>query len=300
MIDWNDIPFFIAVAECGTLNDAANKLSVNHSTVYRRINALEKKLGTHLFDRVQDGYSLTEIGSSVMEYALNAEISIRSFERTADGEDYRLTGRILITAPSSSLASDYLAPCISLFRKKHPGIKIDVIVSDELQDLSRRDADIALRVIQNPPEFLIGRKVCNISWDVYASKQYINKNGKPKSMKDLGNHKLIGTNGKLLNVPAYKNFNEMHPNENYVCRASDLLTITALCSQGIGAIILPSNFKNHKLVKLFKVTPYFDEQLWILIHPDLRQFTRINVFSDFLHEYLKKQDFNIPENISIV
>ncbi len=214
MIDWNDIPFFIAVAECGTLNDAANKLSVNHSTVYRRINTLEKKLGTHLFDRVQDGYSLTETGSSVLEYALNAEISIHSFERTADGEDYRLSGRILITAPSSSLASDYLAPCISLFRKEHPGIKIDVIVSDELQDLSRRDADIALRVIQNPPQSLIGRKVCNISWDLYASQQYLNKYGKPQSMKDLGNHKLIGTNGQFLSVPAYKYFNEMCPIDN--------------------------------------------------------------------------------------
>lgn len=295
MIDWNDIPYFLAVAESGTLTGAASKLSVNHSTVYRRINTLEEKIGTRLFDRHQEGYSLTDTGASIMKYARDAENSIHTFERTVVGKDYRLSGRILITAPSSSLATDYLAPCISQFCRKHSDIKIDVIVSDEVQDLSRGDADLALRVTRHPPEFLIGRKVCEITWDVYASKKYLNKFGRPKSMKDLENHKLIGSNGSFRHVPAYRYFNELYLSENFVCSASDLLTISALSSHGMGVVILPSNFKTHKLVKLFKVTPSFDEQLWILVHPDLRRSARIRAFCNFLYEYLIKQDFRATQ-----
>ena len=291
MIDWNDIPFFIAVAECGTLSGAASKLAVNHSTVYRRINTLEDKLGTRLFHRLQDGYSLTDAGESVLEHALSVENSIHNFERIATGDDNRLSGKIVITAPSSSLASDYLAPCISQFQTKHPEIKIDIIVSDELQDLSKQEADLALRVTCFPPEFLVGRKICNITWDVYASKRYINKFGRPKSMQDLENHQLIGANGTFRHVPAYKCFNELYSINNYVCKASDLLTIHALCSQGAGIIILPSNYAIKNLVKLFKLTPSFDEQLWILMHPDLRNSIRVRAFSNHLYEYFKKQNF---------
>ena len=91
MIDWNDIPYFLAVADSGTLTGAASKLSVNHSTVFRRINTLEEKLGLRLFDRLPEGYSLTEAGSSVVEHARLAESSIHSFERAVAGKDYQLS-----------------------------------------------------------------------------------------------------------------------------------------------------------------------------------------------------------------
>jgi DNA-binding transcriptional LysR family regulator len=224
-----------------------------------------------------------------MKYARDAENSIQTFERSVSGEDDRLSGKIFITAPCSSLATDYLVPCISQFCRKHPNIKIDVLVSDEVQDLSKGEADLALRVTSHPPEFLIGLKVCQITWDVYASKMYINNFGRPKSMKDLENHKLIGSNGSFRHVPAYKHFNELYLPENFVCNASDLLTISALSSQGMGVVILPSNYKKHKLVKLFKVNLSFDEQLCLLVHPDLRRSALIRAFHDFLYECLTKQ-----------
>ncbi len=296
MIDWSDVPYFLAVAESGTLAGAASKLSVNHSTVYRRINILEEKVGARLFDRNQEGYSLTETGASIMKYARDAENSIHSFSRTVAGKDHQLSGRISITAPSSLLATDYLVPCVSQFCKKHPDIRIDIIVSDEVQDLTRGDADLALRVTRHPPESLIGRKICQITWDVYASKSYIQKFGQPKSMGDLENHKLIGSNGSFQHVPVYNYFNELYLRENFVCSASDLFTISALSSHGMGVVVLPSNFKNHKLIKLFKVTPSFDEQLWILVHPDLRHSARISALCNFLHDYLVKQDFRDIKN----
>lgn len=288
MIDWNDIPYFLAVADSGSLSGAASILAVNHSTVFRRINTLEEKLGVRLFDRLPDGYSLTDTGTSVLQYARQAENSVISFERSIAGKDFRLSGEIRVTAPFS-MASTFLAPCVAQFQAKQPGIKIEVVVSDALHDLSRRDADIALRATTNPPEYLIGRKVGDFIWHVYASKRYIKKFGQPASMHTLQQHRLIGPDDSLLRLPAFKWLQEHCPTENFVCSASDLTTIAALCAQGLGLAVLPSAYFAPTLVKLFALKPTFVDELWILTHPDLRHVARIRVFSEFLFNFLKKQ-----------
>lgn len=289
MIDWNDIPYFLAVADSGTLTGAASKLSVNHSTVFRRINTLEEKLGLRLFDRLPDGYSLTEAGSSVVEHARMAESSIHSFEHAVAGKDYQLSGEIRITAPPT-LAITYLVPCIAKFRAKHSGIKIDLIVSDAEHDLSRREADLALRATNKPPEYLIGRRICQLVWHAYASKRYIEKHGRPQRMKDLVHHQLVGAEESLLRVDAYKWFTEQYPSENFVCNASDMRTISSLCAQNLGVTLLPTDYTEHNLVRLFKTKPEFRAELWILTHPDLRHVVRIKAFSDFLFDYMSKQE----------
>lgn len=288
MIDWNDIPYFLAVADSGTLSGAASKLTVNHSTVFRRINMLEDKLGVRLFDRLPDGYSLTDAGASVLNHARRAENSISSFERSIAGKDFRLSGEIRV-AVTYSMAATFLAPCVAQFQTQQPGIKINVVVSDALHDLSRLDADIALRATTNPPEFLIGRKVYDLSWHVYASKQYIKKQRIPKSMRALQQHRLVGGDDSLLRLPALKWFHEHYPSKNFVCSASDLTTMSALCAQGLGITILPSHYFAPTLVKLFEVKPKFIDEVWILTHPDLRHVARIRVFNEFLFNFLKKQ-----------
>ena len=290
MIDWNDIPYFLAVADSGTLLGAAKKLSVNHSTVFRRINMLEEKLGLRLFDRLPEGYSLTETGASVIEYARMAEGCIHSFERTIAGKDYQLSGEIRISAPAT-LAIKYLTPCIAKFRTNHTGIKIDLIVSDAEHDLSRREADIALRATNKPPEYLIGRKICELIWHAYASKRYLEKHGYPNTMKELINHKLVGADEPLQRIDAYKWFVEEYPSDNFVCKSSDMRTMTSLCAQNLGVSVLPSDYSDQNLVKLFKVKPEFKTGLWILTHPDVRHVIRIRTFSGFLYEYLCKQKF---------
>ncbi len=290
MIDWNDIPYFLAVADSGTLLGAAQKLSVNHSTVFRRINMLEEKLGLRLFDRLPEGYSLTETGAAVIEHARMAEGSIHSFERTAAGKDYQLSGEIRISAPAT-LAIKYLSPCIEKFHTNHTGIKIDLIVSDSEHNLSRREADIALRATNKPPEYLIGRKICEFIWHAYAGKRYLEKHGFPNTMKELVNHKLVGADESLQRIDAYKWFAEEYSSDNFVCKSSDMRTMTSLCAQNLGVSVLPSDYSDQNLVKLFKVKPEFKTGLWILTHPDMRHVIRIRTFSEFLYKYLSKQKF---------
>ena len=289
-MNWNDIPYFLAVADSGTLSGAAKKLAVNHSTVFRRINVLEDKLGLRLFDRLPEGYSLTEAGASVIEQARLAERSIHSFERNIAGRDHQLSGVIRISAPAT-LAIKYLTPCIAKFRTEHSGIKIDLIISDASHDLSRREADIALRATNNPPDYLVGRKIRELTWHAYASKTYLQKHGKPKTIADLFHHKLVGAEESIRRLDAFKWFAEKYPADNFTCYASDIMTITALCAESLGITVLPSNYSHHNLVKLFKVKPEFKIGLWVLSHTDLRHVIRIRIFSDFIYKYLNKQQF---------
>lgn len=285
MIDWNDLPYFLAVATSGTLMGASKELSVNHSTVFRRINALEDKLGTRLFERLKDGYELTDIGSTVLKHAQEAENSINSFERAVAGKDFDLSGEIRITSPLS-MAEHVLAPCIAKFRIKHPQITVNIIESSALYDLSRRDADIAIRSTNNPPEFLIGRKVTEITWSAYASKAYIKKYGAPRETKDLEDFNMIGVDESLLRIEAYKWLMNNFSNKHFCCSASDVKTISTLCNEGLGIAVLPTNYFNKNLVKLFDIDPNFTDGIWILTHPDLRKVTRIKVFSQFLYQYM--------------
>lgn len=288
-MDWNDIPYFLAVADSGSLNGAAAKLDVNHSTVFRRINTLEDKLGMRLFDRLPTGYALTEEGFSVLCHAQQAERSIHSFERSIAGKDEELSGNIRISMPPT-LATKYLSPCIADFHELHPGIRITVIATDTRHDLSRREADMALRATNNPPEYLLGRKIKEFNWHVYASKDYLEKHGTPKSMQALKHHRLIAAEEPIVRLEAFRWFTENYPSENFVCSASEIKTITTLCAAGLGIAVLPTNYSHHELVKLFKIKPEFKTALWILTHTDLRQVARIRIFSDFICEYLKQQE----------
>ena len=285
MINWDDLPYFLAVAKSGTLTGASKSLGVNHSTVFRRINAIEDKLGTRLFERLAEGYELTDIGHIVLQHAQVAENSIHSLERAVAGKDFELSGEIHVTAPLS-IAEHVLVPCIAKFRHQHPRITINIIVSSGLYDLSRRDADIAIRSTNNPPDFLIGRKVTDLTWSAYASKAYIKKHGGAKSSKDLDDHELIGVDDSLLAIEAYKWLMSNYSNKNLCCSASDVKTISTLCNEGLGIALLPTNYFNKNLVKLFDINPEFKDGLWILTHPDLRRVTRIKEFSKFLFKYM--------------
>ena len=290
MIDWNDIPYFLAIVDSNSLSGAAEKLGVNHSTVFRRINSLESKLGVRLFDRLPEGYQLTETGQTALEYAYQAENSLISFERHIAGQDYRLTGEIRVSAPYS-IASKFLAPCSANFHSIHPSIKINILVSDAEHDLSRRDADIAIRATKHPPDYLLGRCVTNFNWHIYAGKQYLKYNRAPKKMTDLQKHTFIGPDDSLLRIDAYKWLKENFTTSQFTSYASDLPTIAALCHAGLGLAILPSHYIEPRLMQLFPLQPEFSDQLWILSHPDLRHVARIRIFSDYLYDYLKQQDF---------
>ena len=164
-IDWSDLRFFLAVAEQGSLGGAARALGVNHTTVLRRISAIEQRLGLRLFDLLPSGYAMTAGGEILLSAAKQVEDTISSLERALAGQDLRLVGSLRVTT-TDTLAASLMMPIISAFRTAHPGIDLELAISNAMFSLSKRDADVAVRPATHPPENLVGRRIGAVAWAV--------------------------------------------------------------------------------------------------------------------------------------
>lgn len=283
---WSDAPVFLAVAETGSLAGAARRLGVNHSTVFRRLNALERESGVRLFDRGAGGYALTEAGEQVLPLVQEAEQSILAVERTVAGRDYRLTGRVRITT-APQLATAYLAPCVAAFAREQPGIRVEIAVSDSEYDLGRREADLALRATPAPPPHLVGRHALSLPWFAMAGRKYLGRREKPRRMADLAGHRLVGSDEGFRRLPVFDRMHRTYPPDSFSCTAGDLNTMAALAIAGMGIAFLPADHARPGLVELFPLEPATATEIWILTHPDLRRVARIRAFSDFLFAFLR-------------
>ena len=285
-MDWDHLRYFLAVAQAGSLAGAAAALGVNHSTVFRRVNALEDQLGVRLFDRLREGYVLTAAGESVAEQANRAAESIDALQRAVLGRDHALRGEVRITT-APNLATGFVAPALAALREIHPGIRVELAVSDTDYDLARRQADLALRATSAPPDYLVGRHVLAVPWFVYGGQPYLQQRGAPGAMADLAGHDLVGADESLHRLPAYEWLHAHHPRERFVATANQLNTIAALIVAGLGLSVLPADQHRPGLVRLFALEPAVTSDLWLLSHPDLRQVARIRAVSDHLLQALR-------------
>jgi DNA-binding transcriptional LysR family regulator len=285
-MNWDDLRFCLAIARAGSLAGAARTLAVNHSTVFRRLEAFEDKIGVRVFERLPQGYVPTAEGEEILRHAESADAAVLALERTVAGKDYRLSGRIrLTTAPN--LAAGYVARYLPGFLDLYPDIRIEIASGDREFDLARREADLALRATAQPPEYLVGRRVCEAPWWVFAGERYLEAHRPPASMEDLGRHPLIGPEASFLRLPAFAWLQAQYGESAFVACASELNTMAALAHSGIGLAVLPIDQQGPGLVPLFALEPAFEGALWLLTHPDLRHVARIRAFSDYLIERLR-------------
>lgn len=164
-MDWDDLRYFHAVAEAGSLSAAARSLSVNHSTVYRRIAAFEAREGVALFDRIDGRYVLTAAGEEMRASSGRIAEEVDTLSRRLSGRDLRLTGTLRVTT-TDSLAAEFLGPHIAGFVHTYPGIELELVIDTQHLSLSRRQADVAIRPTSVPPETLIGRRVAELAFAV--------------------------------------------------------------------------------------------------------------------------------------
>jgi len=282
-VDWEDLRYLLAIGREGSLAGAARQLGVNHSTVFRRLQQAEARLGLRAFERLPEGYVPTAAGEAVLAEAARMDEAADALARRVAGSDVRLSGRIrLTTAPN--LAADYVAGYLPAFAARYPDIRIEIAVGDRDYDLARREADLALRATAAPPDFLVGRKVCELAWWVCAGDAYPDP---PRSMAELGAHPLIGAEASFLRVAPFAWLEKHFGEERIVARANDLNTMAALAIAGVGIALLPSDQSRAGLRRLFPLQPAFPAALWILTHPDLRRVARIQAFSEFLSARLR-------------
>ena len=282
-LDWSDLSVFLAVARCGSLAKAASKLNVTHSTIFRRINSLESAVGVKLFTRLPEGYRLTAIGTEVLGHVEQVSGLIDELQRLLENQNDTPQGTINVTAPHN-LAYRYLPPFVAEFRRLYPGIHINLIVSNDDLNLSRREADLAIRATSAPPEHLIAHKLCSLAWGAYASATYLAEHGAPSDETSLRQHSIISAHESLLRLPAYNWVDRNVSQQRIVARCNDLVSMSALAAAGVGIALLPDDQAKPALERLFTFAPGKHSDLWVLTHPDLRDNRRLALFKTFIIE----------------
>lgn len=282
--NWDDLRVFLAVARAGSLSGAARALGVNHSTVFRRIGAFEEALGVRLFDRLPNGYVLTAAGEEMRDSALRVEEEIAALGRMITGQDLRLSGTVRITTVDM-LALGLLPRHLASFRRAYPGIEIELIVGNVTLNLSRREADVALRVGNEPPEMLFGRRVGRLVFAVYGSASaYANGAGTP-----LEEQSWIGFDAEHEAI--VRRFAQFLPEVRPGYRVNSVAAAIAAARAGIGLAPLPCGLADLEpdLVRIAPLPDTFTLDLWLLTHEDLRRTARIRAFLDFLADALAKE-----------
>ena len=274
-MDWNALKIFLAIEQAGSLAGAARALGVNHSTVFRRLNALEKDLGSRLFERQSGGYALTPLGEELRDIANRVDGAFNDMERHIAGRDVQPKGKVRITAPNN-LAYRYLPDYLADFNRSYPDIKVELLVSNLEVNMNSRQADSAVRVTDAPPEHLVGRQVRSIGWSVYGSAAYREKYGFPDDLDALQHHRLIGASGGMQHLPAFV-WVERNLAQCVSARSDDLVAMSSLAQSGHGLALLPNDQQRPELEALFALPPGKTSNLWLLTHPDLRQVERIKL-----------------------
>ncbi len=285
-MDWDDLRFFLAVARKGSIRSASVELSVNHSTVLRRINAFEEKLSVRLFERLPTGYVLTSTGEEMVESAQRIEDEVVKLDRQVIGRDTQLSGVLRVTMPLV-LATHLLAPEFSAFSTAYPGIKLELAASDEEFNLKKREADVAIRITPNPPEYLVGRKILRPAKGIYASHTYMKPHDPvhhPEKMNWIGWEDAVEHPQWVKDSP--------FPISPIRHQAESLLVQLESVKAGMGLAMLPcfiadqvpSLFRLH----LFPLAEASCGDLWILTHKDLRATARVRVFVDFMLNVLDR------------
>ncbi|MFV9616724.1 MAG: LysR family transcriptional regulator [Gammaproteobacteria bacterium] len=279
-MDWNALKIFLAIADSGTLTGAAKALEVNHSTVFRRLNTFEDEVGGRLFERLKHGYELTSMGQELLIEAKKIASSFDDMERHIVGKDIQPKGTVKITAPNN-IANRYLSRYLTEFNLAYPDIRIELLISNLEFNMTNRQADIAVRATDSPPEHLVGRMVRSIKWSVYASEIYKTKFGCPKNINQLNAHTLIGAAGMMKNLPAYIWLEKKLPQQIKI-RCDELTAMAAFVEAGHGLAILPDDQQRPGISKLFTFDSGEGSNLWLLTHPDLRHVERIKLVMQHL------------------
>ncbi len=278
--NWDDLRYALAIADAGSLAGAARELRVQHSTVLRRLDALERRLGARLFERQRSGYLPTDAGELLAEQARRMRPAIDAMRRRIVGRDTQLSGSVRLN--TSYIAMQYLLPApLAAFARAHPGIEVEVTENSQLADLSRREADVALRMSARLPEHLVARRLGEMRLRIYA----------PRGVRGLPQKRTPIE--RLVETAPWIGFErdsrsrffdrwlaETVPPERIRLRVDLFQSMAAMLRTGLGIGLLPSFVEPHE-PGLVAVSDDIDElttPVSLLTHPDLRRTARVRVF----------------------
>lgn len=279
---WDDFRLVKTIAESRGLGGAAERLGVNHSTVFRRLGQLEDELGVKLFERHRTGYALTPAGEEMAALAARMEEDVSTFARKLAGQAVSPAGELRVTT-NDTLLAHLLTPLFARFCTQCPDIRLDVVLANQALNLSKRDADVAIRATDDPPETLVGRRVATIAWALYGRTEDF-PGGRVPDMLDLYERSWVALGDNLAVLKAARFVRERVAPERIVYKVNTVLGLTEAVEAGIGIGPLPCFIADARapLMRLSPPNPDFSTGLWLLTHPDLRHSARVRAFLDFM------------------
>lgn len=282
-LDWTLIQTFVAAARHGSLSAASKAEGITQPTASRHIAQLEEQLGYRLFDRSKAGISLTEYGQELLEQArIMAEAAAR-VEMIGDSQSQRLSGTVRITA-SRIVATFVLPEMLSHFRKAEPDIEIEVVASDETENLLHREADIAIRMFRPTQLDVISKKVAELELGVYAAKTYLERFGEPQLIDELKNHTFIGYDRSTLILDGFRKNGIEIDREFFAFRSDDQVVCWAMVVAGFGIGFNQRIIGDHdtRLKRILRNVAIPSMPVWLTSHAAVKANRRIRRVYDYL------------------
>jgi DNA-binding transcriptional LysR family regulator len=279
---WDDFRLVKAIAEASGLVGAAELLGVNHSTVFRRLAQIEDTLKVALFERHRTGYVVTAAGEEMVALAQRFGDEVAGFTRKLAGRELAPAGELRVTT-SDTMLVHLLTPMFARFRGQYPDVRLDVVVANQAQNLSKRDADVAIRASDNPPETLVGKRLARIAWALYGRAANFPQ-PEPTDLADLEQRLWVALGDDLATLQVARFARQHVALARIVYTVNTVLGLAEAVEAGIGIGHLPCFIADVRpaLVRLAPPDARFAGDLWLLTHPDLRHAARVRVFLDFL------------------
>ncbi|WP_317203431.1 LysR family transcriptional regulator [Janthinobacterium sp.] len=272
--DWDHLRYFLALNKEGSLSGAARAIGVEHTTVARRIDALEAALSLRLFERIPKGWSLTAAGQALLPHACRMEDEMHALMRVASGSA-TLSGVVRVSGPPA-LVTHMLAPQLKQVLRRLPGIEVDLRAEMRRIDLMRREADIALRFNRPSTPGLVLRLLGSVGYGLYASPAYL-------AGRAQADWEFLGHNEQLQDTPQHQWLDKIRGERRYCLRSNDLHTLYQTAVAGCGVAVLPDYFfaTPHAGLKYIDSEPCpIKRKLWIVMHEDVRRSAPVRAVAD--------------------
>jgi DNA-binding transcriptional LysR family regulator len=283
--DWNDVRAFLAVARSGRLTAAATRLGVDHSTLSRRIAALEHSLKAKLFDRSPSGYSPTEAGRRLMPLAEEMERLALGAAETVGGSAGLIEGMVRIGSPEG-FGSYFLAPRIQKLKARFPQLVVQLVAASAVFSLAKREADVAISVSRPPAGRLLVSKLIDYDLGLYAAPDYLAGSADIRSCDDLKGHRFVSYIGDLLHFPELDFLQQVVPGGITSMESSNLVAQTRATLAGAGLCVLPAFLAREEpgLVRVLADEVNLTRSLWLTVHQDLAELARVRAAVRFIKD----------------
>ena len=283
---WELYRSFLAVMREGSLSAAARALGMTQPSLGRHIRQLETALGVALFTRSPQGLTPTDLGHELVAHAQTMSAATAALRRAASGSNHDVRGVVRITC-SEVIGAEVLPPMLADFRQQHPGIVIELSLSNQTEDLLRKDADIAVRMLRPAQGALVARRIGRIPLGLHAHRRYLKAHGQPRALAELTQHAIIGFDHE---TPALRALRSQLPfgREDFSLRSdSDLAQLAAIrAGYGIGVCQMAIARRDRHLVHVLPEAFALDLDTWLVMHEDLKASRRTRLLFDHLAEAL--------------